>query len=376
MKNKKIVMLLVLILSCSVMVWAGGSQEGAAEGAGVEAAADSGPLTVVDVLGRTVTLDKPAERLAYSHLSTAEALKILDAWNLVVAKDGYSNDAVVYPGIGDIPPLGNPMDGPYTLNMEVLIEASPDLLILEVIPMPGMEELIKNLEGVVPVVTVMTYDPAGVEQSLKNLGILLNRTPQAEDFLTWYDETRDMLLEKTKNLSESEKTTLFFKTGWGSPGDLMTFSDEMSYVVPRNKLAGCINVAAELPSQGGWVPQVDPEWLVSAEYDVLLIGDPVPGTYGSAVVSNEAMKEYREAVMNLPVFAESKAVKNGRVYLICADFSSTPRHLLGFVYQAKWCHPELFADMDPKKMHQQYIDRFLKVDLDLDKQGVFVYPEY
>ncbi len=375
MKNKKIVMLLVLILSCSVMVWAGGTQEGSAEGAGVEAAAGSGPLTVVDFLGRTVTLDKPAQRLAFSHYSTPEALKILDAWDMVVAKDGYSNDAVLYPGIGDVPSLGQPMDGPYTLNMEVLLEASPDLLILEVIPMPGMEELIKNLEGVVPVITVQTYDPYNIKQSLTNLGVLLNRTQQAEDFIAWYDETSNMLLEKTGNLSESEKTTLFYKSGWGSPEDLTTFSDEISYMVPRNKYAGCINVAADLPSQGGWVPQVDPEWLVSAEYDVLVIGDPVP-IYGSAVVSNEAMKKYRDVVMNLPVFTESKAVKNGKVYLFCPDFFGTPRHLIGFAYLAKWCHPELFADMDPKVLHQGYIDRFLKVDLNLDKQGFFVYPEY
>jgi iron complex transport system substrate-binding protein len=42
---------------------------------------------------------------------------------------------------------------------------------------------------------------------------------------------------------------------------------------------------------------------------------------------------------------------------------------------AKWFHPELFSDLDPKAIHQEYLARFLRLDYDLDEQGVFVYPE-
>jgi len=41
---------------------------------------------------------------------------------------------------------------------------------------------------------------------------------------------------------------------------------------------------------------------------------------------------------------------------------------------AKWFHPDLFKDLDPEAIHQEYLTRFQHLDYDLGKQGVFVYP--
>ncbi len=375
MKIRKIFLFLLLVLSCTGMIWAGGSQEADA-GQSSEVSGMAGPLTVVDALGRTVTLEKPAERIAFTHMSTAEALKVLDAWDMVVGRDGYTHDNLVFPGLNDIPALGNPMDGPYAPNMEILLEIEPDLLILEIIPMPGMNELIEKLEGVVPVIAVKTYEPGDIiEQSLRNLGRLLDRKKEAEAFLEWSHEISDMLLAETGGLSDAEKTTLLFKTGWGDPNDLMTFTDELPAMVPRNKAAGCINVAADLPSQGGWVPKLDPEWVATTEFEILVMNDAPPGSNGSEVADYALLADHRQKVMELPVFAESKAVKDGRVYMFAPVFTESARYIVGFAYLAKWCHPELFTDMDPKALHQEYIDKFLRVDWDLNEQGVFVYPE-
>jgi iron complex transport system substrate-binding protein len=49
--------------------------------------------------------------------------------------------------------------------------------------------------------------------------------------------------------------------------------------------------------------------------------------------------------------------------------------VIGFAYIAKWLYPDLFEDLDPKALHQEYLTRFLKLDYDLDERGVFVYPE-
>jgi iron complex transport system substrate-binding protein len=47
---------------------------------------------------------------------------------------------------------------------------------------------------------------------------------------------------------------------------------------------------------------------------------------------------------------------------------------LGYAYMAKWLNPDLFEDFDPQVLHQEYIDKFLKIDYDLNERGVFVYP--
>jgi iron complex transport system substrate-binding protein len=41
----------------------------------------------------------------------------------------------------------------------------------------------------------------------------------------------------------------------------------------------------------------------------------------------------------------------------------------------KWLHPQLFADYNPREAYQEYLTRFLGLDLDVVDKGVFVYPE-
>ena len=47
---------------------------------------------------------------------------------------------------------------------------------------------------------------------------------------------------------------------------------------------------------------------------------------------------------------------------------------LGAVYMSKALYPDLFTDLDPEAVHQEYITRFLRLDYSLEEQGVFLYP--
>jgi iron complex transport system substrate-binding protein len=40
---------------------------------------------------------------------------------------------------------------------------------------------------------------------------------------------------------------------------------------------------------------------------------------------------------------------------------------------AKWFYPDLFPDLDPKALHQQYLN-MQDFDYDLNSRGVFAYP--
>jgi iron complex transport system substrate-binding protein len=48
------------------------------------------------------------------------------------------------------------------------------------------------------------------------------------------------------------------------------------------------------------------------------------------------------------------------------------RHFIGVAFLAKWLHPDLFADLDPKAIHQRYLTEFQGLDYDLNKRGVLV----
>jgi iron complex transport system substrate-binding protein len=37
-------------------------------------------------------------------------------------------------------------------------------------------------------------------------------------------------------------------------------------------------------------------------------------------------------------------------------------------------HPDLFEDLNPEAVHQEYLDRFQRIDYDLNEHGIFLYP--
>ena len=86
------------------------------------------------------------------------------------------------------------------------------------------------------------------------------------------------------------------------------------------------------------------------------------------------LRDTRDEIMNRPELGEAVAVTNGSVYIFPYGFVCTPTHFVCMAYLAKWFHPELFEDLDPEAIHQEYLTRFLEVDYDLDERGVFVYP--
>ena len=371
--RKKNIVFLCMVTVIAASLTAGGQQESAAGGA--EASESGGSITVTDFLGREVTVAGPVEKVAFTHYATAETLKILDAWELAVARDGYTSDKLVYPNLEELPSLCDMLGSGYEPNMEKLFELDPDLLILEVIPMPGIEELIAKLDGIIPVVAIKSYDPEELFYSFDILGKLLGRETEAAAFTSWVKEQQQTLLDKTGDLSDSEKTRMFYKTSYGSAEELMTFSDDMSYVPARDRYSGAVNIAADLPSQGGWVPSLDSEWLALQDMEVLIIGDPQPGRYGALMTDTSSLAAFREKVMAMPVFADTTAVKTNRVYMLGDSFFGTPRHIIGFAYLAKWMHPDLFEELDPAVLNQEYFDRFLRLDTDVINGGLFVYPK-
>ena len=56
--------------------------------------------------------------------------------------------------------------------------------------------------------------------------------------------------------------------------------------------------------------------------------------------------------------------------------SGSGNNIIGTAYLAKLFYPDLFQDIDPEAIHQEYVDRFLKIDFNVKDNGTFVYPRY
>lgn len=75
-----------------------------------------------------------------------------------------------------------------------------------------------------------------------------------------------------------------------------------------------------------------------------------------------------------PEYANLTAVRNNHVYIINGNLrNDASKGLIGAAYLAKIFHPDEVV-LDPEDLHQEYLQRFLGLDFDLNQHGVFIYP--
>jgi iron complex transport system substrate-binding protein len=334
-------------------------------------------LTLVDSADRIVTVNKPVERVTISHPSSADAISLLGAWDRVVGRSGFMTDEILFPGITELPIICGATTC-YDVYYEEVFDQDPDIFLAIYHDLPGFWDLIDNLEPEIPVVALNIGEPVTLVENTRKLRYVLNTEERGEEFLAWYEGVRDSIEAKTAGLSEDEKPQMFFEFPGFFPEQLCTVNDDMDALRYQIELAGGINIAADLPGPGGFVMDVDPEWLVDQNPDVVvaaIVSSFNPGAFGYDVDDTSVAEATREEVMAMDAFAGGKAVEVGRVYLYQCELPITPRFIVSIAYMAKWFHPELFGDLDPKAIHQQYLTDFMGIDYDLSEHGVFAYPE-
>ena len=330
-------------------------------------------LTLVDSADRTVTVNKPIERVVIGVPATGEIMKILGAEDKVVGRCDYINE-ILFPEMCELPITSGMA---YDIYYEEVFELDPDIYLTGYWPWPDLfQQVVDTLEPDITVVALTPFELHTLVENTRKMRYVLNTEEKGEEFITWYEGVINGIEEKTAGLSEEDKPTVFLKKAWYTPEQLCTFTDKFPMAKYQIGIPGGINIAADLP--GEMVPDVDKEWLIEQDPDVVLVdiwNAHYPGAFGYEVDDNSVANATREQIMAMDVFASGKAVEEGRVYLYENEFGVTPRFVVGVAYWAKWFHPELFSELDPKAIHQEYLTDFLGIDYDLSEHGVFVYPE-
>ena len=333
-------------------------------------------LTLVDSADRIVTVNKPVERIVFIHPSSADGISILGAHDRVVGREYTIPTPELFPWLSELPCINGPMF--YDIDYELVFELDPDIFLAVKTPMPGHDDVVATLEPEIPVVALNLFEPPTMVENTRKLRYVLNTEEKGEEFIAFYEGVINGITEETAGLSEDEKTRVFLKISGWTHDELTTFTDELPLAKYQMEIAGGINVAADWPSMGGWVLEVDPEAAIDANPDTIVANvrpDLDPGSFGYEVDDTSVAMALRDEYISMDAFATTTAVEEGRVYLYYSDLMATPRFVVGVAYLAKWFHPTLFSDLDPQDIHQQYLADFLRIDYDLDEHGVFAYPE-
>jgi len=276
-------------------------------------------ITLTDGLGRAVTLDQPARRIASLAPSNTEILFALGAGERMVARDTFSD----FPDAAkQIPDIGG---GFGTIDTEVLVSQQPDLVLAaETNPV----ENVQQLEGLGLKVFYLA-NPKELEGMYTNLRLVAQMIGQQEQAEALISNLQARVTAVDAQIARADAKPLVFyeldatdlNAPWTSgPG---TFID---LLIAR---AGGTNMGGVLKEQ--WA-QISVEEIITQNPQIIVLGDYTLGGIQP------------EDVYARPGWASIQAVKAQQVYPFDDNLVSRPgpRLVDGLEGLARLIHPELF----------------------------------
>jgi len=325
-------------------------------------------LVLLDSAGKAVVIKTPVKRIIPVNRNAAEALRTIKTSDEIVAvSDSALNDKSYFPEFQQVLSVGSGK----TPDFEKILKENPDLVVYYGTQWTGDYETINDtLKKANPDISVIGLDcfkPETYVEDIMKLGYIVGRVKEAEEFTDWYNDKIDEIENVVKDIPDEAKPRVyeggrsdFYQTGGvGSSSNNVTV------------MAGGKNIFADTTGDA----TVDPESLVKRDPQFIVWKISNIGGYSLAKDNTTKFKEKQDEVMGRSELSNVSAVKNGNVHIQSADVFFGGRYFLSIIYLAKWLHPDLFKDLDPEAIHQEYLTRFQGLDYNLSKQGAFVYPE-
>lgn len=317
-------------------------------------------ITLIDDSGEIVTVRKPIEKII--SLSMDDSIRALDASDMVVGVgDDVKKNPDYYPDLSQRPNIGSTWP---EVDVERIIGLEPDIVIASIYISPDI--LDDHLEGTgIQVVRIYPRNEQeldiysgndikwpSIREDMLKLGYVLGKVDKAKEYVEWYDSIVTPIKEQVSKISEEDKPRLFAEDD--SRGGMVERTS--SAHIMGMEAAGANRIG---PGNEAADPTVSVEWIIGENPDVYVarIGSSNP-TGGYHSDEGTDYKAYYDEIMGLSGFETINAVKNNRVHIISGDLTMKTAIPIGIAYQAKWYHPELFADLDPQALHQDFIDRF------------------
>ena len=301
----------------------------------------SGAIEVTDHRGKTVTFDKPAEKIVCLLNSGLNDLEMLGAADGVVGIDEwtYTND-VTYSvlskvderiGKKEIPAVDN--------NMETIISLEPDVVII----WAQDDEKINTLESNgIKVIGIQCDNFDDVDSKMEIIAKTVGKEDRAKEILSARDELLKEVTNVTDGISDSERKSGIFV--WGST--MLDLAGSTSTGDTTLKQAGMTNAASG----------INEEHFVAKMEDVISWNPQVIAMWNIADLNPEDY--YKDSQ-----WADIDAVKNKEVYEIPDDMTFysalwTVKYIYGAAYFAKNAYPDKFADFDLDKFRSEMMQKY------------------
>jgi iron complex transport system substrate-binding protein len=277
------------------------------------------PRTLIDGLGREITLDEPPQRIVSATLGSDEILYALVGPERLLGVTFFADDPMISNIAGQ---AGEIEHTDISGSPEQMISLDADLVVLASYSNPAaLDQLI---EAGVPVLVLTEFNSLDeIRANIRLLGQATGEEVRAEALIAEMDARLETVRETVQD--QTPPRVLYYEFGGVTYGPGSTVDEIIT-------LAGGENVIAE--TDLGPYPLIDSEFILATDPDVILLG-------GWFSETGDPVESFSED----PAFATLRAVQNGRVYPINDAHLTNVSHYIadGVEDVARALYPDLFS---------------------------------
>jgi iron complex transport system substrate-binding protein len=226
------------VMLCGLLLWAGQAQAG----------------EITDDRGVQVRLARAPQRIVSLFPSLTETVCQLGQCQRLVGVDRYSN----FPAsVRKLPQVGGGLDP----SIEAIVALKPDLVL-----MATSSRGAAQLQALgIPVAALQPRSHADVRHMLERVGRLLDVPPELGAQRVWRDIEAGLTAAVQALPAELKGTRVYFEANRGPYG-----ASEASFIGETLSRLGLRNI---VPGELGPYPKLNPEFVVRADPDVIMLGD-------------------------------------------------------------------------------------------------------
>jgi iron complex transport system substrate-binding protein len=323
-------------------------------------AGEEDTIVLIDQAGRTITVDKPVERIVTLFPAVMRVVVHLGGVDKIVGVDSrtvnYADNMIVvqaYPEVRELSDVGN-YDNP---NQELILSLDPDLIISY---SSDVADTIENNLGIPvlcinPSPTGNEYNaPGGPFETWRLVGFAIDEENRADELIAYCRNNFYEIDDVTSDIPEDEKPKVYFCHSQGATD----ITRAVTSYDPIDVAAG-INVAKDLVSAdkkeglSTVVLDVSKERIINWNPDIVLIHS----------FSKDPLNSV-EKVLSDPTLQTVGAVKEGHVYYTKGWYIGwdPASGLAETFYLAKLFHPDVFEDLDVEERGNDIFEEFYGAD--------------
>jgi iron complex transport system substrate-binding protein len=326
---------------------------------------DEDEITVIDTTGRYVTINKPLRRIIVLNANILEVMRSLnlDKESIAAISSSAMSKEDFFPEFQTTLNVGTGWEP----DVEKVIEADPDIVFLYATQfVTSCDEVQNQLENAgLKVIRFDCFKPETYLDEVSKLGFILDKEDDADDFTEFYNKCLNDIKDKVEDIPEDERPKVYFE-GFGDPYNVGGVGTVTHQIVTA---AGGYDIFGDVTGY----KVVDKEEVMVRDPEIIVVQGYTRGKYGYNVDDPTWLKDMHDEIVGRTEMSQISAVDDDKVHVIIKELTGN-KHFLAIVYLAKWFHPDLFKDLDPQAIHQEYLTRFQRLNYDLDEHGVFVYP--